>query len=160
MAKIFHDIIKVVFYVSVLPLISLMVLTFLDVGARYAFNSSVNSTLEINELLLSILISLAVAYTTYQRDNFSVTFLTDRMTGRKKSVFDAISSFIAAVVCYVLSFQATLQAFYSLESGEYTGALEVPVYPAKFLFAFGCFLTAVVLTIQFGKTFRRKYKES
>ena len=85
-----------------------------------------------------------------------VTFIWDRVTPKAKGVMDSITAFFAAAVCFVLSVQSTLQAIYSFKSGEFAGALEVPIYPAKFIFAFGCLLTAFVLTTQSIKAIRLK----
>jgi len=54
-----------------------------------------------------------------------------------------------------LTTQAVTQAIYSTKGLEFSGALQFPVYPTKWVFALGCFLTAVVLLIQFFSALRR-----
>ena len=161
MGRIFRKNLEINLYISLVPLIILPVLTTADVVARYIFNSSINSTLEICSLCLSMCVSLALANMTYERENFSVTFLMDRFSARVKKVLNIVTSFISAGICYVLVIPATRKAIYSLKTGEYAGGLEVPVYPAKLLFAFGFLMVALVLTTQFlGDFYRDKGNHS
>jgi len=155
MGTIFRNILKITFYISTVPLMMLVVLTMLDVGARHLFNSAVTSTFEISQLLLSMMISLSLGYTTYIKDNFAVTFVKEKFPETVQRVLDVVACFIASAVCFILTMQASGQAIYSTKGAEFTGALEVPVYPTKWVFAFGFLLTALVLMIQFFGYLRR-----
>lgn len=81
------------------------------------------------------------------------SLITDKVSPTSQNVLDAITSFIPAVIFFVLAFQATMKAIYSLRVGENIGALAVPVFPARFLFAFGFALSSVALTLHFLCTF-------
>lgn len=151
----FQNILKIAIYASLVPLVILVVLIVTDVAARYLFNSAVSSALEISELLLSMLISLSLGYTTYLKENFAVAFVVEKLPEKAQRILEAVSCCIASGVCFVLTTQAVTQAIYSTKGLEFSGALQFPVYPTKWVFALGCFLTAVVLLIQFFSALRR-----
>ena len=155
MGTFFRNILKIAFYTSTLPLMMLVVLTMLDVGARHLFNSAISSAFEISQLLLSMLISLSLGYTTYIKDNFAVTFVKEKLPANVQRILDMVVCFTASAVCFILTMQASRQAIYSTKGAEFTGALEVPVYPTKWVFVFGFLLTALVLMTQFLGHLRR-----
>jgi len=156
MDKILRNIMRYCFYASFVPVFLLLVITTLDVGARYIFNSSIDSALEICSMLLSMGISLGLGYVAFERENFSVTFLLDRLPATARNILNAMTSFFAASICFILVTHATKKALYSYEIGEYTGALfKVYFFPAKFLFAFGFLLACLAFTVHFIKGLRR-----
>jgi TRAP-type C4-dicarboxylate transport system permease small subunit len=160
MGTIFRNTLKIAFYASLVPLMILVVLIVMDVGARYMFNSAVTSALEISQLLLSMLISLSLGYTTYIKDNFAVAFVVEKLPETVQNIIEMVSCCIASGVCFVLTSQAIKQAIYSTKGKEFTGALQLPVYPTKWVFALGCLLTAIVLVVQFLNAFRRGKRNS
>ena len=156
MDKILRNIMRYCFYGSFVPVFLLLVVTSLDVGARYIFNSSIDSALEICSMLLSMGISLGLGYVAFEKENFSVTFLLERLPATARIVLNAMTSFIAAGICFIMAVHATKKALYSYEIGEYTGALfKVYLFPAKFLFAFGFLLAGLACTAQFLGGLRR-----
>ena len=153
MDKMFRNVVKICFYISAGPMITLSLLTVLDVGARYILNASINSALDIASQCMSVSISLGMAHVTCNRENFAVAFITDKVSPTSRAVLDAVTSGIAAGIFYVLAYQATMKAIYSLRVGENIGALAVPVFPARFLFAAGFALSSVALTFHLLSTF-------
>ena len=152
MDKMFRNVVKICFYISAGPMITLSLLTVLDVGARYILNASISSALDIASQCMSMSISLGMAHVTCNRENFAVKFLTDKVSPTSQAVLDTVTSGIAAGIFYVLAYQATMKAIYSLRVGENIGALAVPVFPARFLFAFGFALSSVALTFHLLNT--------
>ena len=147
MHKMFGNVVKACFYLSAGPMIILSLLTVLDVGARYILNASISSTIDIASQCMSMSISLGMAHVTINREHFAVKFITSKVSPTTQTVLDAVTSCIAAGIFYTLAYQATIKAIYSLRVGENVGALAVPVFPAKFLFASGFALSSVALTI-------------
>jgi len=146
---IIQRIIKMLFYLSAVPLFTIVILTVIDIFARYVFRTSLFDTIEMTSLLLSVIISLGLAYVTYQREHVSVSLFVNMVSDRVKKILDSVTSFIAFTGFSLLTWKAMARALYSLKLGEFVGSREIPVYPAKFIFAFGCLLTTFVLMLIF-----------
>jgi TRAP-type C4-dicarboxylate transport system permease small subunit len=126
----------------------LMLLTGADVILRYLFNTAIPDLVELSSFLLAILISLAFAHTTYEGNHVEVTLLIQNLSRRLRFALEAITWSIGAVVLIIMTWWAFDKAFYSLRIGEFLGGMRVPVYPAKFVFAFSCSLTALAMMIR------------
>jgi len=148
-------ILRIILYASLAPLFMLPALVTVDVVARNLFNVCVVDAVEISKMLLSMLISLAMPYTAYTRGNVMVSFFVDRLSTNTRAALDSIASLIGAVVFYIMFWQATARAIYSIKTGEFIGAMYIPLYPSRFIFAFGCLLTALALTDHFINFFQR-----
>lgn len=133
----------------------LVAITTMDVVARYALRSSVPDTAEISGMLLGICISLSLAYTTMKREQVRFDLLVSRLPVRAQIMVDAMTLLIAAALFVLIAWQTVRRVLYSMSGGEYIGALEIPIWPAKSVFAFGCLLTAVVLVALFVSALRR-----
>jgi len=158
-SNIFENGLKISLYISLVPLFVMPVLVAVDVVTRGILKAPIHDTVEITSFLLSMLISLALPYATYQKRNVVVTLIVNRLPVTARIVLDALTSFFAAGVIYLLSWQAAARGIYSLKVGEFVGAMCIPTYPSRFLFSLGCLLTALALTGQFLQAFRSKRNE-
>ena len=137
---------------SCVPLIILIAITSADVVARYAFNSSVPDTAEISAMMLGVAISLALPVTTHGDEQVKFGVFVDRMPAGIKRWARIVSLFVPTVLFALIAWGAFVRVSNSYLGGEYIGALEIPIWPAKLVFAVACLLTAMVLLVQLVST--------
>lgn len=141
--------------VSCLPLFILVAITTMDVVARYVFNTSVPDTAEISAMLLGICISLSLPFATLRQEQVRVDMVVNRLPARGRAVAEVVTLFVSTVLFALIAWQTIKRVLYSMNSGEYIGAMEIPIWPAKSVFAISCLLTALVLAALFVSALRR-----
>ena len=63
--------------------------------------------------------------------------------------FLAVMAFVLFIqLLEALTWQATIRGIYNMGTGEWVGSLQIPIWPMRMLFAFGCLLTFIVLVSQ------------
>ena len=130
---------------SCAPLMLLVGITTADVVARYALGSSVPDTTEVSGMLLGICISLSFAFTTSQGMQVSFDLVVSRFRRRARVAAQVLTLALSTALFAIVAWQTGRRVLYSMQSGEYIGALEIPVWPAQAVFALGTILTALVL---------------
>lgn len=143
-------------FVSGVVILIMVVIMSMDVVFRYLLKRSVLDTMELSSLLLGTVTSLALAFVTDKGEHVSFTLLTDRLSIRGREVSRFITLLISTALFVLLTWQTIVRAISSLKSGEFIGSMETPLWPSKFLFAFGCLLTLLVLVTQLFVFFIRK----
>ena len=140
---------------SGMAVIAMMLIMSLDVIFRYVLKTSLLDTLEISSMLLGAVTSLALASVTREDEHIRFTMLTDRISTRAQGLAKAVTLIISAALFSLLTWQTTIRSISTLRRGEFTGSLQIPLWPGRFLFALGCLLTALVLWTQLVTFFRR-----
>ncbi len=158
MRGVLKNIPRVCHFASCIPLFILVVITTLDVVARYAFRSSVPDAAEISGMLLGICISLALPLTVLKDEQVKFDLVVNLLPAAGRLVAEVVCLLFACALFALIAWQTVKRVLYSMASGEYIGALEIPIWPAKSVFAFGCLLTALVLVALFAGALRRLLK--
>ena len=140
---------------SGIAIIAMTIIMSLDVIARYALKTSLLDTMEISCMLLGAVTSLALASVTKEEEHIRFTLLSDRLPTRTQDLAKAVTLMISVALFSALTWQTTIRAISGLRKGEFIGSLQVPIWPGRFLFAFGCLLTALVLLTQLIDLFHR-----
>lgn len=135
-------------YMGGILIISLCLVTVIDVVGRYIFKSPLLGGLELSELLLAILVGLGLVTVTARSEHIIVDILIVKLHSSTQRILLIIASFASAVFLGLLSWESIVYSLRSLEVGEFTFVLRLPVYLAKFLFTLGCFLAFIVLVGQ------------
>jgi TRAP-type C4-dicarboxylate transport system permease small subunit len=146
-------------FVSGFVIIIMMLAMSIDVVFRYLLKMAVLDTMEISSLLLGVTVSLALPFVTDKEEHVRFDLLTDRLSPRGRSGARFITLLISVPLFILLTWQTTRRAISSFKSGEFIGTMETPLWPGKFLFAFGCLLTLLVLLAQFLACFVSKPPE-
>jgi TRAP-type C4-dicarboxylate transport system permease small subunit len=110
-----------------------------DVIGRF-FGYPILGAFELSELFMVVVIALGLAYTQSQRGHIAVGIVVDRLSPRTQAVFDCLASSVGIALVSLLLWQTCLHAIASLTAGEFTAALHVPVFPAKFIIPLGALL--------------------
>lgn len=135
-------------FLSGIAVIAMTLVMSLDVISRYVLKTSLLDTIEISSMLLGAVVSLALASVTEMGEHIQFNLLTDRLSTRAQGFAKAVTLIISAALFSLMTWQTTLRAFSTLRSGEFIGSLQIPLWPTRFLFAFGCLLTVLVLLTQ------------
>ena len=149
MKRWFNSALTVISYINICFLISLTVVTVIDVIARYVFNTSFVDAMTISSFLLAVINALALPGITLGKGHVQVDLLYDRLPAGVRRVLDAVNSLLAGVLFSLLSWFAFDRAAHSFRRGIYKGWMKLPEFPAKYLFAVGCLLTAVTFFVLF-----------
>ena len=149
MKKWFNAGLNVISYVNICFLLCLTAVTVVDVVARYVFNTSFVDAMTISSFLLAVINALALPGITLGKGHVQVDLVYDHLPMGLRRVLDSISSLLAGVLFSMMAWFAFAKAGHSFQRGIYKGWMKLPEYPAKYLFAFGCLLTAVTFFILF-----------
>jgi TRAP-type C4-dicarboxylate transport system permease small subunit len=149
MMKFFKSALTILSYVNICFLVVLTVVTVIDVIARYVFNTSFLDAITLSSNLLAVINALALPGITLRRGHVQVDLVYDRLPAGVRRGLDSINSLLAGILFFLLAWFAFARATHSFHRGFYRGWMKVPEYPAKYLFAFGCLLTAVTFFILF-----------
>jgi TRAP-type C4-dicarboxylate transport system permease small subunit len=82
--------------------------------------------------------------------------LADILSTRAQRLAQVVTLLIAVVMFGLMTWQATIRSITNMRTGEYVGALQIPIWPIRMLFAFGCLLTFLVLVSQLFAHFTHK----
>jgi TRAP-type mannitol/chloroaromatic compound transport system permease small subunit len=112
----------------------IMLITTLDVVARYVFNDPLLWGWVLNRQLFGVFILFAGVYALYTGGHISIEIIYDRFGPKAKSIarLFALAAFLGFVL--VLFWQTTWMGLNSLQMKEKAaGAFRIPLYPFKLL---------------------------
>ena len=143
-------------FLSGIAIVVMTIIMTLDVVARYALNSGIPDTIEISSMLLGAVTVFALASVTGREDHIRFSMLTDTLPPRARGFAKVVTLVIAVVMFGLMTWQATIRGIYNMGTGEWVGSLQIPIWPIRILFAFGCLLTFLVLVFQLIAHFTHK----
>jgi TRAP-type C4-dicarboxylate transport system permease small subunit len=110
-------------------LFCLMLVTFVDVVARYLFNRPIRGAFEVTELLLLVLIFAGLPLVSHADEHVTMDFI-DRMlpAGGANLLARAVHAFCAAIF-FFLTWQMWIKAGRISGYGDTTDVLRIPVGP-------------------------------
>ncbi len=117
-----------------------------DVVARYIFNNPIPGTAELVKSLLPAIVFLSFAYTLRNKRHVRVEIITAHFSAKGKNVINVIDSLFGLMVFSLVTVYSLNSAWAGWLVKEYEGVqLKVPVYPIRFIVAFG----AALFTLEF-----------
>jgi TRAP-type C4-dicarboxylate transport system permease small subunit len=122
----------------------MMLLTFVDVVARYLFNFPLRGGFEITELMLLVLIFAGLPLVSHADEHVTMDFI-DRMlpdAGRRFVV--RLVHFVCAAVMFFLAWQVWIKAGKIAGYGDTTDVLKITVGPFVYFMAAMILLTGLV----------------
>src|SRR6185436_4336551 len=122
----------------------MMLLTFVDVVARYLFNFPLRGGFEITELMLLVLIFAGLPLVSHSDEHVTMDFI-DRMVpdGARLLVVRVVHGVCAAVM-FFLTWQVWIKAGKIAAYGDTTDVLKITVGPFVYFMAAMILLTALV----------------
>ena len=124
-------------------LFCLMLVTFVDVVARYLFNRPIRGAFEVTELLLLVLIFAGLPLVSRADEHVTMDFI-DRIVGRGAAVWVRVMHAVCAAVFFFLTWQIWIKAGKIAGYGDTTDVLRIPVGPFVYFMVAMIALTGLV----------------
>lgn len=132
----------------------MMLLTVIDVTGRHFLSRPVTGAIEMSQFMLAAFGILGMAYTHASGSNIRVTVLKRTLPSRISAFFDTVTGILSLQIVGAIVWYAGVMGMEDLKSGAATDTLAVPIYPLKFLLAFGAFLMGLTILLDLMKSLR------
>ena len=134
----------------------LMLVISADVLGRYVFNQPLQGAFELSESLLVFVVFMGFAYTQHEKGNIRVQMVSSRLPARWRPLLDFVAHALGLAIFALITYEAGRYAMNAWLEGERSaGIVHVPLYPARFAVAVGCFFLALQFAIDAWSDLRR-----
>lgn len=134
-------------WVSAASVAIMMLLTCSDVILRF-FRHPIPGTYEVVGFLGAVVISFSLAKTSLERGHIAVDFLVSKFSAGIQTAVDIVNSLICTVLFGLITWQSVKYALSSMNNGEVSMTLQMPVYPFIFGLSAGCGMLCIVLLLR------------
>jgi TRAP-type C4-dicarboxylate transport system permease small subunit len=110
-------------------LMAMMLLTFVDVVARYVFNRPIRGGFEVTELLLLVLIFAGLPLVSHADEHVTMDFVDRLMRGRARVWLDRVVHLLVAALMLFMAWQVTIKAGRISSYGDATDVLRIVYGP-------------------------------
>jgi TRAP-type C4-dicarboxylate transport system permease small subunit len=125
-------------------LLCLMLVTFVDVVARYLFNRPIRGAFELTELTLLVLIFAGLPLVSHADEHVTMDFIDRILPARAVPVLIRVVHGVVAAVFFFLTWQVLIKAGRIAGYGDTTDVLRIPVGPFVYFMAAMIGLTGLV----------------
>lgn len=139
-------------YAACLAVVVMMLLSCADVALRL-FGAPIPGTYEMVGFLGTVIISFALAYTSIQRGHVAVELIFDKLPPRVQCFVEAAGNLTGAALFGLMAWQSLAYGTDLRHSGGVSLTLQLPVYPFAYGIALGSGMPALVLLIDFIRSF-------
>ena len=115
----------------------LVILTFADVLLRYVIGSPISGSIEITEMLMSVVLFSSVAYTYWRRGHVSMDIVTGKLSELNKDRLGIITTVWSLAVIF---FCITCMSKYAIVTTDTTSVWDISYKPFIWFAVFGCVL--------------------
>jgi len=133
-----------------LILLAMMLLTFVDVVARYVVNRPVRGAFEVTELMLVVLIFAGLPLVSYADEHAAMDFIDRLLSPRGQRVLLAAVHVICAAVLFLLAWLVWLKADKIWAYRDATDVLRILYGPFVYFMALMIALTGVIHLVRMG----------
>lgn len=123
--KVFNSVLQ---KVSSILLFLLMFLTTFDVVGRYFFNKPITGTYELTGLALALMIFFSLGSGQLSKDHIEIDFLTNMMPEKVQQGLKAVASLVLFTLMALTTWQLYEYMMRTLQGGELSGDLGLPLY--------------------------------
>ena len=121
----------------------MMLLTIGDIAGRF-FWKPISGTYEIVQMVMVPVVFFALAYAQQQGKHIEVTVITQGLSPALKGAFKTFACLLGCALFLIIGYRLFIWAVASAGLQEVTpGAVNLPVYPFKFMAAVACFPLAI-----------------
>jgi TRAP-type C4-dicarboxylate transport system permease small subunit len=125
-------------------LLCLMLVTFVDVVARYLFNRPIRGAFELTELTLLVLIFAGLPLVSHADEHVTMDFIDRMLPARAVPVLIRVVHGMVAAVFFFLTWQVLIKAGRIAGYGDTTDVLRIAVGPFVYFMAAMIGLTGLV----------------
>jgi TRAP-type C4-dicarboxylate transport system permease small subunit len=144
---------KVLLYIGMCNVLTMMFLTVTHAVSRYAFNQPLLGVVSISSILLAMTIFAVGGYTQVVKGHIIVGILVDRLSERKRAIVDSFTYIICLVILALAFWQSILQTLILMKAGTLSGVLLLPQFVFFFIVAIGWGVFSLVMALQLRRMF-------
>jgi TRAP-type C4-dicarboxylate transport system permease small subunit len=133
-------------------MIAMILLTCANIFSRLIW-VPIKGTFELMGFFGAVATAFALGYTQMKKAHISVDILVKRFPGRIQTVLNGVNYFVCMLFFGIAGWQIARWAATIRNTGEVTETLRIIYHPFVYGVAFGCFLIALVLLVDFVKMF-------
>ncbi len=142
-------------------ILTIMILTTVDVIGRYIIGSPLKGSVEISEILFLSAVYLGLSYTHLFREHVGVDLFISRLSKKTRLSLETLMLLLALLTYGVLAWRGGGAFWASLETGEYRwGLISIPLWPARLMIPLGvsalCLKFIAEIALNMHKLFDRK----
>lgn len=149
MARLWTWIERLLELVISISLLSMVLLTVIDVAGRYFFNAPLSGGYEISEILMGLTVFAALPLASRAENHLAIGLLTDGLRGNARRWHRIAILVISAAALGYIGWRMTVQAMIVKGSMASTGSLHIPLWPVASVMAvlgwLSCLVTVVLL---------------
>jgi TRAP-type C4-dicarboxylate transport system permease small subunit len=125
-------------------LFAMMLLTFVDVVARYLFNFPLRGGFEVTELMLLVLIFAGLPLVSHADEHVTMDFIDRVLPPAGRMFLVRVVHALCAALMFFLTWQMLIKAGRIMGAGDYTDVVKIPVGPFVYFMAAMIALTGFV----------------
>src|SRR5262245_54316429 len=125
-------------------LLAMMLLTFVDVVARYLFNFPLRGGFEVTELMLLVLIFAGLPLVSHADEHVTMDFIDRILPAAAVRVLVRAVHALCAALMFFLTWQMWQRAARISAAGDYTDVVKIPYGPFVYFMACAIALTGLV----------------
>jgi len=141
------SVVGVVSLVSYVGFTLIMLITVVDVFARFMFNDPIMGSYEIIERTVFCAVFASFAYAQRQKAHIHITMLTMLFPRKLQFLCYAFTGLLSSAIAIFMAYAAFVQGRTALNSNYVTGVLSIPLYP--FFWLEGLTMGAFFVTLLF-----------
>ena len=143
---------RVLGWLSSLPVAVIVLLTFADVFGRYVFSSPIRGSVEMIEFAMALLIFTALPLVTRNREHVTVSLIDGMVHGSGRRIKTLVCDAISAIALGVLTWRLGMQGVGDLASASATLVLGLPHAPLSFALTALAGITTGVMLVMLGQS--------
>jgi TRAP-type C4-dicarboxylate transport system permease small subunit len=128
-----------------------------NITGRYVFNSPVDGTLEIGQLVLASVIFFSLAYAQMKDSHIRVTAVLKILPGKWQDNFETAILAVGFLMMILMAWRSLPFALESFEMREVHMSVDVPIWPTKFIFFFGWCILGFQFLLEFLNRILQKF---
>ena len=122
----------------------MMIEVCVDVFMRYFLNRPIPWTIEFTQYAMIFILYLGVAWVLRGEGHVVMDIVIIRMNHKSRNLTNSITSIMAAIVCFIITWYGVLVNVDYFQSGYIYGeVLSVPAFSLQFIVPLGMFLLAI-----------------
>lgn len=154
------SVVRTVVVIGMCVLAAMVLVTTVNVAARYLANAPIKGAYEIVGLSLVCLTAAGLGYCQLEKGHIRVSILFSRLPHRGQAILDSLAFLIGlggiSLICWYTFLQARRYMF--LTRGEVSQILGIHLYPFMFILFVGFVLFALVLLMNLVQSVDRAIK--
>ncbi len=127
----------------------IMFLTTFDVIGRYVFNSPIDGTYEITELVMGVFSPIAIMYCAWEKNHISVDIVFEKLPGWLQALVTSMVTVIELAVACLLTYESYLLVGEIIDNGTSTPILDLSYWPIACMIALSFLFMVIIYLFHF-----------